>query len=47
MQSTVIPSLPGWQVTHKLQTRKETVIKETSFRVLRIKRVGQQQEEAA
>lgn len=45
--AAAVATLPGWQVTHKLQTRKETVIKETSFRVLRIKRVGQQQEQAA
>jgi predicted phage-related endonuclease len=45
--AAAVATLPGWQVTHKLQTRKETLIKETSFRVLRIKRVGQQQEQAA
>lgn len=45
--AAALATLPGWKVTHKLQTRKETVIKESSFRVLRIKRVGQQQEQAA
>ena len=34
--------LPGWQVTNKLQHRKETVQKASSFRVLRVKRLAEE-----
>lgn len=32
--------LPGWEVTHKTQTRKGYTVADTSFRVLRVKRSG-------
>jgi hypothetical protein len=39
-------TVPGWQITNKLQHRKETVQKASSFRVLRIKRLQTQSEAA-
>jgi putative phage-type endonuclease len=35
--------LPGWQLTFKAQTRKETVLPERTFRVLRVRAVDEQE----
>jgi len=35
--------LPGWQLTFKAQTRKETVLPERTFRVLRVRAVEEQE----
>lgn len=39
-------TLPGWKITNKLQTRKETVIKASTFPVLRISRIAEQEQAA-
>ncbi|HET8726676.1 MAG TPA: YqaJ viral recombinase family protein [Alphaproteobacteria bacterium] len=46
MGAAALATLPGWQVTHKLQHRKETVQKASSYRVLRVKRIGEKEEAA-
>lgn len=46
MGAAGVATLPGWQVTHKLQHRKETVQKASSYRVLRVKRVGEKEQAA-
>ena len=46
MGASAVATLPGWQVTHKLQHRKETVIKASSFRVLRVKRIVEKERAA-
>jgi len=45
LAGATIATLPGWQITHKMQTRKETVMKASTFPVLRITR--KQEEKAA
>lgn len=44
--AAALATLPGWKVTYKLQTRKETFIKASSFRVLRVKRLENQEQAA-
>lgn len=46
MGASAVATLPGWQVTNKLQHRKETVQKASSYRVLRVKRTAQKEEAA-
>jgi predicted phage-related endonuclease len=46
MGASALATLPGWQITHKLQHRKEVVIKGSSFRVLRVKRITPKEQAA-
>ena len=46
MGPAAVATLPGWQVTNKLQHRKETVQKAASFRVLRVKKLESQEKAA-
>lgn len=46
MGASAEATLPGWKLTHKLQHRKEIVIKPTSFRVLRVKRITEKEQAA-
>lgn len=39
-------TLPGWKITNKMQDRKETIIKASSFPVLRISRIAEQEKAA-
>jgi predicted phage-related endonuclease len=39
-------TLPGWEITNRTQTRKECVMKETTFRVLRVKRLSEERKAA-
>lgn len=36
-------TLPGWKITNKLQSRKETVVKASTFPVLRITRIAEKE----
>lgn len=38
--------LPGWKITNKLQSRKEVVIKASTFPVLRVTRIAEQEQAA-
>jgi predicted phage-related endonuclease len=38
-----VATLPGWEVSHKTQRRAGYVVKDTEFRVLRVKRTGKQE----
>lgn len=42
-----LATLPGWKITNRVQQRKETVIKATSFPVLRVSRLNDEKEKAA
>jgi predicted phage-related endonuclease len=46
MGASALATLPGWALTHKLQHRKEVIQKASSYRVLRIKRLAQEEEAA-
>lgn len=39
--------LPGWNLTYRAQTRKETVIPEKTFRVLRVRATSEETDDAA
>jgi len=42
-----VATLPGWEISHKTQRRAGFVVKDTEFRVLRVKRTAGKQEMAA
>lgn len=41
-----LATLPGWKITNRVQTRKETVLKATSFPVLRVSRLNEKEQAA-
>lgn len=43
LAGATMATLPGWRITNRIQSRKETVVKATSFPVLRITRKSEEQ----
>ena len=43
LAGATVATLPGWQITNRIQHRKETILKATSFPVLRVSRKSEEQ----
>jgi putative phage-type endonuclease len=47
LRGHTVAALPGWKISHKIQHRKETVQKASSFPVLRVQKINMKEDETA